>query len=29
MSRIYIPYTTTEGQTGRIAAFIVDVIRAQ
>ncbi|WP_426764320.1 hypothetical protein ACP3TD_17875 [Pseudarthrobacter sp. 1G09] len=28
MSRIYIPYGTTEGQTARIAEFIADVFQA-
>jgi menaquinone-dependent protoporphyrinogen oxidase len=28
MTRIFIPYGTTEGQTAKIAAFIADVIRA-
>ena len=27
MSKIYIPYGTTEGQTARIAEYIADVIR--
>jgi menaquinone-dependent protoporphyrinogen oxidase len=28
MTRIYIPYATTEGQTARIADYIADVVRA-
>ena len=28
MTRIYIPYGTTEGQTAKIADYIADVMRA-